>query len=345
MGATAIEWTGSPLTRALVLRRALRLEGDVTLEAGTYPAGHVLPGFTFNGWKGCEKLSPACKHCYAESWAKRCGYTPDGKHHLTLWGPAATTPRERTSAEYWKRPLRWNRIAAELGVRLKVFAFSLADVGEDHPMVGPWREEFFGLIDRTPDLTWLLLTKRPAHLASVWPKAWSGRANLPRNVWVGTTAEDQHYAAERVPALVEINAAEHFLSLELLLGPIDLACDVGQWETNIGDFPRRLWDCPRCCGTGYFQVDPYVVACSRCALSAQAMKGTGVGVSWVIIGGESGGGCRAMDLRALDSIAKRCVAAHVPVFVKQDSGLHPGMQGRLPADLWALKQWPQSGAA
>ena len=61
---------------------------------------------------------------------------------------------------------------------------------------------------------------------------------------------------------------------------------------------------------------------------------------WVIVGGESGGRRRDMDLAWLASITAQCRAAGVPVYVKQDSGPKPGQQGRIPAAIWALKQFP-----
>ena len=72
---------------------------------------------TFNPWVGCTKVSPACDHCYAEGWAKRTG-------QAALWNGE----RRQTSAANWRLPLKWNRQAAEAGVRRKVFCASLADV-------------------------------------------------------------------------------------------------------------------------------------------------------------------------------------------------------------------------
>ena len=77
---------------------------------------------TFNIAWGCEKVSPACDHCYAEAWAKRAG--------LAVWG--ADAPRRVMSAEHWKAPPRWNAAAAKAGVVARVFCSSMADVFEDH---------------------------------------------------------------------------------------------------------------------------------------------------------------------------------------------------------------------
>ena len=339
MSLTAIGWTASLLQQPVTLARGLRVDGAVLLPASTHPPGTILPGFSFNGWLGCEKLTRACKHCYAEAWSRRVGYTAEGKHRLAIWGRAETTKRVRTSAANWKRPLAWNRVAEQLGTRLKVFAYSLADVGEDHPLVDDWRGDLFELIDKTQWLDWLLLTKRPGHLRDRWPRRWN--KYTPKNVWVGATVEDQACAEARIADVVEINAAEHFISVEPMVGAVDLDRVTGTWETNVGDFARRVWDCPHCCGSGYFQVDPYSIACSHCALGPDAIKGTGKGLSWIIAGGESGGGQETLDLAGLEALHAQAERARVPFFCKQDSGQHPGRQGRIPDAIWQTKQFPQ----
>jgi protein gp37 len=232
MGATDIEWTGTKLPSPLVLTRRVRLDADVFLEVGSHT---LLPGFTFNPWVGCEKISPACKHCYAEAWSKRVGYTKSGSRRLAIWGPAATTPRVRTSAENWKRPRRWNRIAGDLGVRFKVFCASLADVGEDHALVASWRAELFDLIDATPNLDWLVLTKRPENIAELMPPFAEEcginelthevmrRPAVRPNLWLGVSCENQATADERIPHLLRTPAAVRFLSVEPLLSAVDLS--------------------------------------------------------------------------------------------------------------------------
>lgn len=180
---------------------------------------------TFNPWIGCQRVSPGCEHCYAEAQDER--WRP-GK---TRWGPKAE--RTRTSPSYWKQPIAWNRAAENAGDRHRVFCASLADVFEDRPELAPWRRELFDVIDRTPSLDWLLLTKRPENIDRLWPdglpppsvRGWP-------NVWLGTTVEDQRRAEERIPELIKVPAAVRFLSCEPLLGPLDL----DQWmdEDRLG---------------------------------------------------------------------------------------------------------------
>lgn len=164
---------------------------------------------TFNPWWGCDRVSPACKHCYAETWARRVG--------RDLWGK--TAPRRFMSDAYWREPVRWNAKAAEAGRRERVFCASMADVFEARQDLDAARERLWALIEATPQLDWLLLTKRPEHVARLvpWGKAWPG------NVWLGTTAENQRWLDRRLRHLVEIEAAVRFLSCEPLLGPLDIS--------------------------------------------------------------------------------------------------------------------------
>jgi protein gp37 len=163
---------------------------------------------TFNPWWGCVKLSPACKHCYAETWARRVGQQ--------VWGIRA--PRRFFSDDHWNAPKIWEKEAQTEGLRRRVFCASMADVFEDRRELDVWRERLWALIAQTPHLDWLLLTKRPEKIAGLtpWGKSW------PENVWLGTTAETQKWANDRIPALVKNPAKVLFLSCEPLLGPLDL---------------------------------------------------------------------------------------------------------------------------
>lgn len=174
---------------------------------------------TFNPWQGCEKVSPACDHCYAESLSIRTG-------HVNRWG--ADGVRAVTSDGYWRNPLKWDRAAAEAGRPALVFCASMADVFEDRPDLDAPRARLWDLIEETPNLIWLLLTKRPENVPHLVPESgfecdgdWMSDS-WPENVWVGTTVEDQRRADERIPHLARIPAPVRFLSCEPLLGSIDL---------------------------------------------------------------------------------------------------------------------------
>lgn len=167
---------------------------------------------TFNPWIGCQKVSPGCDHCYAESLSKRYGWVE--------WGPHGE--RKLTSAANWRKPHLWNKEAKRTGKRPRVFCSSLADVW-DNAVPAAWRKDLFDLIRNTPNLDWLLLTKRPENIAKMLRPA-IGEAELwPwRNVWLGTTCEDQEHYDRRWPILSKTAAVVHFISYEPAIGPLRL---------------------------------------------------------------------------------------------------------------------------
>lgn len=171
---------------------------------------------TFNPWWGCTRVSPGCENCYAERLATV-------RRKLPVWGVDAE--RKPMSADYWKQPVKWNRSAAAARTRKRVFCASMADVFEELParnvaavaVVAAARARLWELIERTPHLDWLLLTKRPQNVEQLvpWGRAW------PHNVWLGTTAEDERRAAERLPHLIDIPAIVRFVSHEPALETVD----------------------------------------------------------------------------------------------------------------------------
>ncbi|HEX7055425.1 MAG TPA: phage Gp37/Gp68 family protein [Burkholderiales bacterium] len=177
---------------------------------------------TFNPWWGCTKVSPGCKHCYAETWARRIGQT--------LWGPRA--PRRQLSDAYWQQPLSWNAEAQRIGKRRRVFCASMADVFEDRRDLDANRERLWRLIADTPNLDWLLLTKRPHKVRELAPYG----DDWPNNVWLGATAENQKWLDRRMAELSELKAKILFLSCEPLLGPLDFA----NWIAEAQSGRRRL---------------------------------------------------------------------------------------------------------
>lgn len=161
---------------------------------------------TFNPWWGCQRVSPGCQHCYAETMAHRYGHA--------IWGPAKTTDRRMMSDNYWRQPLKWNTAAAKVGIRARVFCASMADVFEYHPQLDDPRRRLWDLIEETPDLDWLLLTKRPENITPAW--------GALENVWLGTSVENQEQADTRIPLLLRVPVRVRFLSCEPLLGPVDI---------------------------------------------------------------------------------------------------------------------------
>lgn len=240
---------------------------------------------TFNPWTGCQHVSPACDHCYAEAQAKRAPKTFGG------WGPHAE--RRRTSESYWRQPLLWNKRAAKEGRRLRVFCASMADVFDNQVPV-EWREDLWALIHDTPHLDWLLLTKRPGNIRKMLPPAFM-LMNAPwpwPNVWLGTTVENQAEADRRIPELLAVPARVRFLSCEPLLGAVDL---------TRARHPSGGWD-------NYLTGDRH---------RAQAIWSDSTGLAWVIAGGESGPHARPSHPDWSRSLRDQCAAAGVPFFFKQ----------------------------
>lgn len=175
---------------------------------------------TFNPWRGCTKVSPGCAHCYAETLSHR------NPGVLGVWGDKGT--RVVASEAMWREPMKWDRLAKQAGERHRVFCASLADVFEDRPeLTGP-RDRLAATIQATPNLDWLLLTKRPENVARLASDAFGwdvGSHGLPPNAWLGTSVEDRKHGLPRVNILRQVPAVVRFLSVEPLLedlGPIDL---------------------------------------------------------------------------------------------------------------------------
>ena len=164
--------------------------------------------YSWSPWWGCTPVSPGCANCYAARWAK---FTRGLEYRRG-------TPRQL--AKDWKTPLKWNKDAGLRDERRRVF-LSMCDPFDDE-VPTEWRLRLTDLIQSTPNLDWLLLTKRPEHVA---PVDW-----LP-NVWLGVSVEDQQRADERIPALLKIPTRLRFVSFEPLLEAIDLS-KVEAWRTS-----------------------------------------------------------------------------------------------------------------
>lgn len=275
---------------------------------------------TFNPWEGCTKVSPGCANCYAEN--RNARWNGGTAIH---WGKGR--PRRRTSVANWKKPLKWNKHAGRVQQsqstyttprRPRVFCASLADWLDDEVPI-EWLAELMDLIRETPNLDWLLLTKRPQNFDRLadamihaeqdtryWLAEWSG-GEAPHNVWVGTTVEDQQRVDERIPHLMGIPAVVRFLSCEPLLEEIDLSGVFGGPYVGLpGDV-----------------IVPYY----------------NFGIDWVICGGESGPNARPMNPDWARSLRDQCAVAHVPFFMKQMGGRSKPFP-EIPEDL-NIRQFPQ----
>ncbi|WP_186122322.1 phage Gp37/Gp68 family protein [Burkholderia gladioli] len=244
---------------------------------------------TFNPFIGCTKISPGCDNCYAEAMM-------DTRLHRVKWG--AGQLRARTSAANWREPLRWNRdgtFYAVHGRRQRVFCASLADVF-DNAVPAIWRRDLGALIESTPNLDWLLLTKRIGNAAAMLVDMFPG--GMPGHVWLGATVVNQDEADRDVPKLLATPARVRFLSIEPMLGPIDLNKALPPFHCDT-------------CDADYG------------ALSAHA-SGTPIGIDWVIAGGESGHRARPAHPDWFRSLRDQCAEAHVAFFFKQWGQWAPG---------------------
>lgn len=253
---------------------------------------------TFNPWRGCAAKSPGCAHCFAKTLTDR-------------WHPGhrqwhVDGPRPVASPAMWREPARWNREAQRGGGQRRVLASTLCDVfEEDRPDLDAPRARLFHTIEATPALTWMLLTKRIEFVARMVP--WGDR--WPANVWIGTSVEDQPRALERIEHLCALPAVVRFLSVEPLIGAVDLR--------------------------GWLADPPWVDGTMWPPSNVRERS-----FDWAITGGETGPGYREMNIGHLAQVVEDCRAASVPVWVKQDSGPRPGDQGRIPDRFW-VQQLPR----
>lgn len=282
-------------------------------------------------WEGCTKVSPGCLNCYAEARDRR--HLHEKASH---WGKGAPRWKSKTfAAEMRKlnRTVENERLnEMELGpsmhgrmARPKVFP-SLCDWLDDEVPI-EWLAEFLQVIHDTPNLDWLLLTKRPENFLGrmceamvhvdrnwmegkcarsslgEWIGGWiegtapqRGLATIPFNVRIGTSVEDQPRADERIPELLKIPAPVRFLSLEPLLGPVDLESIIQTVS------PGYFGDCLQWHHRGAFQHEEGIEYPT---------------IHWLIIGGESGPKARPCNVEWIFSLVKQGRDAGVPVFVKQ----------------------------
>ncbi len=278
---------------------------------------------TINLWWGCTKVSPGCANCYAAGISRRFG--------KDIWGPGR--PREDHRASAIRLAWKLNRKAEKEGRRYRVFSASMGDwLDPDVPV--EWLADLIDLIRRTPNLDWLLLTKRPQNwrgrmmdveildivqrrreLVSFLAKWRISREVgeedcVPRNVWIGTSVEDQQRADERIPALLEIPAKVRFLSCEPLLGPVTLPYI---------DFPEAWRIARNAPLESHHEMCSFRTegGCLLCDCAVLGSRSGMEGIHWVIAGGESGPKARPMHPDWVRSLRDQCQAADVPFFFKQ----------------------------
>ena len=238
---------------------------------------------SWNPVTGCTKISPGCKNCYAEKMSKRLagrfGYPAADPFEVTLHPDKITEPLS------WKKPRR-------------IFVCSMGDLFHDD-VLDRWIAEVFKIIgmcwaakDSRKDHIFMILTKRPERTRNFF-RDWPLFENLP-NVWLGVTAENQEQADARIPVLLSIPAAKRFVSIEPMLGPVDLNDMLH--PHNLGSFSSLTgihnWGKPH----------------------KEKEYGT---LDLVICGGESGPGARPVHTDWVRGVRDQCKEAGVPFFFKQ----------------------------
>lgn len=268
---------------------------------------------TWNPTVGCTRVSPGCENCYAERVAHR-GMTEAhrGLTRQTARGPV-WNGTVRLLPERLEQPLRWRKPR-------RVFVDSMSDLF--HPDVPDgFIDRVFGVMAFSPKHTFQVLTKRPERMRdwfartvsgcsreqlvfdeyeSLWrnmggsemhvSRGWSGWP-LP-GVWLGTSVEDQERADERIPPLLQTPAAVRFLSVEPLLGPVDLRCL--EWLREDG--------------SDYFDA----LSSQRHPLDDAGLNGSAL--DWIIVGGESGTGACPCRVEWIRDVLRQCREAGVPAF-------------------------------
>jgi protein gp37 len=291
---------------------------------------------SWNPVRGCSRVSEGCRNCYAEAQAARFGHklhdhvvaenTPNGPRWVR--GAVGLVQAKLHLPLAWKEPRR-------------VFVNSMSDLFHeallDHEIASVFR-----VMATAHQHQFLVLTKRPQRMMQfcrtklqqyLEPGSYviAGAGDQPGifvpNVWLGTSTEDQLTADERIPYLLSTPAAIRFVSVEPMIGPVTLR-----------PRPRGERSIPR---------HTTCLLCGEGPAAAHVHEGgyRSRGLDWVIVGGESGSRRRALDLEWLHAIVRECEISDVPIFVKQDSALQPGTKGRIPDEIWALKQFPALAGA
>lgn len=263
-----------------------------TIEAGQrgtkqHPIGWLnMPGYkpeTWNPIVGCSKVSPGCDNCYALKMAKRIAGMERATGRINY--RATLMPDENNIQKEWnghtflvneafQKPASWKS-------KRMVFVNSMGDLFHEGHLY-EWIDHVFTVMSDNDQHIYILLTKRPEKMLKFWQwkRDQHGIDWRPKdNVWIGVTAENQEQADKRIPILLQIPASKRFVSIEPMLGPVDLInLDNGK---------------------------------------ADAFNHSNGQLDWVICGGETGHKARPMHPDWVRSLRDQCKAADVPFFFKQ----------------------------
>lgn len=309
MASTTIEWTDHSINP---IRARLKSTGAV---------GHY-----------CEKIAPGCTRCYSSRMQSRFNM------------PEFGSGQKRSDVELFLDESKLEEVRRRKKPT-KYFWCDMTDIFGDW-MQPEWLAAIFATIDATPQHTHQLLTKRPENIRRMWPRVGFPDAGVPgslgrhlrlNNVWLGTSVSDQQSADKQIPELIKCRDLSPvlFLSVEPLLGPIDLGLSVAtceccdRWPSRWITLPRDVSGDFPIAHTSVAKAGTYRAQSNRHgALSVTAGDGKQLGIKpdemqvhgpldQVIIGGESGPGSRPCEVDWIRSLSGQCEAAGVPAFIKQ----------------------------
>lgn len=251
---------------------------------------------TWNPVTGCTPVSPGCVNCYAKRMAGRYPQVHGFYNPLAAGIRPEPFSRVQFHPDRLDIPLRWKKPQ-------RIFVCSMGDLFHED-VREEWIDEVIGTMYFRPQHTFMVLTKRPARMQRYMNGGNFDRRTWPiRNLWLGVTAENQAAADERIPLLLQTPAAVRFVSVEPMLGPVDLTrIDAREdglgWSMHVDALHGGLWTGGGRSGqhTLKRRLDP---------------------LDWVICGGESGPGARAMYPEWARGLRDQCQAAGTRFFFKQ----------------------------
>lgn len=293
------------------------------------------------GWH-CEKVSPGCANCYAETFNGR--NLPACGTGLDYTVPNRALVQIGIHEDTLSKPLHWAKPRT-------IFVCSMTDLFADFVPYEMIRK-VLGLVGICKKHRFIILTKRSERMREVvtrfyaeWREndqfretagRWAARDYSYRpcietpfaNLILGVSVENQRYADERIPELLETPAACRFLSVEPLLGPITFRW--AAWD-SLGPHPRRIKQLPAVERNGKL-----IAGCTD-HLDGLRM------LDWVVVGGESGPGARPMHPDWVRDLKDQCVRAGVPYFLKQMGGVRNKQASllSLPEDL-RIREFPHA---
>ena len=275
-----------------------------------HPIGWLnMPGYKPETWNpiiGCDKISPACEHCFAEIMANRLSGMPKTSYYKKVITNGKWNGKTVFAESQIMKPLNWK-------TPRMIFTVDMGDLFHETVKYS-WIDRVFEVMNKCPQHIFILLTKRPENAVKYLVDRLGSLSNISKkedgNTWWGVTVENQEQANKRIPILLQIPAAKLFVSIEPMLGPIELT-DIKYFNAFYGDIKLNSLK-------GYTMYEsinsgmPCFTECEK--------------LDWVICGGETGHKARPMHPDWVRSLRDQCKAADTPFFFKQWGEFLPSCQ-------------------